>query len=153
MKRALITLGGFLLLALVIRFALGTGKQTGGEDAARHFGGGILEVVEAGLKNTARQLSYGLPRPVSGMTTLTKVESSGLTLTFFYVVDPPFGKIDEDTFHEQVTKKITDNLCYEKKVLLDLQNGATYSYNYEDKNGSVIDMLDFNLYNCVESFE
>jgi hypothetical protein len=87
------------------------------------------------------------------MTTLTKVESSGLTLTFFYVVDPPFGKIDEDTFHKQMTKQFTDNLCYEKKVLLDLQNGATYSYNYEDKNGSVIDMLDFNLYNCVESFE
>lgn len=29
MKRALGTLGGFLLLALVIQFAIGTGKQTG----------------------------------------------------------------------------------------------------------------------------
>ena len=153
MKRVLGTLGGFLLLALVIQFAIGTGKQTGGEDAARHLGEKNLKMVEAGLKITARQLSYGLPRPVSDMTTLTKVESSGLTLTFFYVVDPPFGKIDEDTFHKQMTKQFTDNLCYEKKVLLDLQNGATYSYNYEDKNGSVIDMLDFNLYNCVESFE
>jgi len=110
-------------------------------------------VVEAGLKITARQLSYGLPRPVSDMTTLAKVESSGLTLMFFYVVDPPFGKIDEDTFHKQMTKQFTDKLCYEEKVLLNLQNGVTYSYNYEDKNDSVIDMLDFNIYNCVEAFE
>ena len=47
MKTALVTLGGFLLLALGIRFAIGTGKQTGREDVARHLGRKNLEVVDA----------------------------------------------------------------------------------------------------------
>jgi len=148
MKRVLVTLGGFLLLAVIIRFGIGAVQQNVGEEAANEILGKNPKLVEARLKSAARQLNHGLPRPVSGITTLTKVESSSLTLTFFYVIDPPFGEIDPDEFHDQMTTQFVNSLCTEKKVIFNLKNGVTYSYNYEDKEGSVIDIIDFTIDDC-----
>ena len=49
------------------------------------------------LQAVARRMKSTLPQRLDEMTTMVDVESSDLTLTFFYVIDDlPFGKIDED---------------------------------------------------------
>lgn len=109
------------------------------------------EVIKKALKLLASRMKSTLPRRINGMTTMVDVQSSELTLTYFYIIeDPPMGKIDEDKFYEQMAGQLTESLCNEEKVLSNLKNGVTYSYNYQDNDESLIAEMDFTIADCED---
>jgi len=119
------------------------------EVPTKHNDGNKSDAVKKRLRKFAEGGSKALPEKINEVTTLIKFESSGLTLTLLFVLDAVIvRKIDRDNLRKRLMRQIPNVLCNEKENRVFLENGVTYSYNYQDKNGLLIFVLNFNIDNC-----
>ncbi|MBT3367482.1 MAG: hypothetical protein HN472_01715 [Nitrospina sp.] len=145
------TLKMILLIAVLFPLSAIVGCNSNTEKAKSISGTKNQEVIKKALKLLASRMRSTLPRRINVMTTMVDVQSSELTLTYFYIIeDPPLGEIDEDEFYERMVEQLTEGLCTEEKVLSNLKNGVTYSYNYQDNDGSLIAEMDFTIEDCED---
>jgi len=146
----------FILASAIINwnlkehFKIGFLKSNVAEEIRKNLPKYIVDMYENEFQKDAEEIRKTLPIQIDDITTLTNVESSGLTLTYFSVLDKPIKEIEKETFHKQMTSRLTHNLCITENVLFDFNIGATYIYNYQDKNGLLIDILEININNCIE---
>ena len=137
-----------MLLFLGIALAGGIGTEFGKEVSNKYISKKQSETIETSLKKEVVKIHKTLPKKIDDVTTYTKVDSSGSKIMYFFVIDKNIKDLDKEIFHNQISEQLSHDLCSKKDVIYLFEKGVTFAYHYEDKKGSLIDILEFNINTC-----
>jgi hypothetical protein len=136
-----------VLLAVV--FAKGVGKIVGKSAVDNYNQGKIDGQIEKKLLETSKQINVQLPIMVDKETRLDSTICLGKQLHYKYtMVNYSESTTDKVAFKNDITALLAKNQCNNDNMLKLLKMGVEYYYNYSDKNGVLIAIINISKKNC-----